>query len=41
MQLIDRRIKWLKDIMNRKLNECQFKRQDITRFSWMIDKIIR
>ena len=40
MQLIDGRIKWLKDIMNRKPNEWLFKRQDITLYSWMIDKII-
>lgn len=41
MQLIDGRIKWLKDIMNRGMNEWHFKRPDLTPYSWMIDKIIR
>ena len=41
MQMIDGRIKWMKDIMNRKPNEWLFKRPDITLYSWMIDKIIR
>lgn len=41
MQMINNRIKWLKDIMNRKLYEWLFKRSNITLYSWMIDKVIR
>lgn len=38
MQMIHRRIKWLKIFMNSGMNEWLFKRSDITLYSWMLDK---
>ena len=38
MQMIDRRIKWLKIFMNSKMRECPFNGPDIMLYSWMPDK---
>ena len=41
MQMIDSRIKWLENMINRGMNECPFNGLNIMLYRWIIDKVTR